>query len=75
MLCKNNCLLRNSEFSQQHLFMDFTSFEDLQVLVFSTMTRLLDIVEDQLDWRGIQYLRLDGSTASAERGELVCRHM
>lgn len=47
-------------------------FRIVQVLVFSTMTRLLDIVEDQLDWRGIQYLRLDGSTASAERGELVC---
>ncbi len=43
----------------------------LQVLVFSTMTRLLDIVEDHLNWRGIEHLRLDGSTASAERGELV----
>lgn len=43
----------------------------MQVLVFSTMTRLLDIVEDHLDWRGIEYLRLDGGTASAHRGELV----
>ncbi|KAK9908903.1 hypothetical protein WJX75_004497 [Coccomyxa subellipsoidea] len=42
-----------------------------KVLVFSTMTRLLDIVEDHLDWRGIEHLRLDGSTASADRGDLV----
>lgn len=41
------------------------------MLVFSTMTRLLDIVEDHLDWRGIEHLRLDGSTASADRGDLV----
>ena len=43
----------------------------LQVLVFSTMTRLLDILEDHLAWRGIDSLRLDGSTASASRGALV----
>jgi hypothetical protein len=43
----------------------------VQILVFSTMTRLLDILEDHLEWRGINYLRLDGATASADRGELV----
>ena len=39
--------------------------------MFSTMTRLLDILEDHLAWRGIESLRLDGSTASASRGALV----
>ncbi len=43
----------------------------LQVLIFSTMTRLLDILEDHLAWRGIECVRLDGGTASSERGGLV----
>jgi hypothetical protein len=42
-----------------------------QVLVFSTMTRLLDILGGHLDWHGIAYLRLDGGTPSDERGDLV----
>lgn len=45
----------------------------LQVLLFSTMTRALDVIEDHLGWRGLPCLRLDGSTSSAERGELVDR--
>lgn len=32
------------------------------------MTRLLDIVEEQLEWRGLVSVRLDGATASEERG-------
>jgi SNF2 family DNA or RNA helicase len=44
-----------------------------QVLIFSTMTRLLDILEDHLAWRGTECVRLDGSTASSERGSLVSR--
>ena len=35
------------------------------------MTRLLDVLEEHLDWRGITHLRLDGATPSAERGSLV----
>jgi SNF2 family DNA or RNA helicase len=45
----------------------------VQVLIFSTMTRLLDILEDHLAWRGMDCVRLDGSTASSERGSLVSR--
>ena len=42
-----------------------------QVLLFCTMTRLLDIVEEHLEWRGLVSVRLDGATASEERGP-VC---
>jgi hypothetical protein len=35
------------------------------------MTRALDVIEDYLEWRGLSFLRLDGDTSSAERGELV----
>ncbi len=41
------------------------------MLIFSTMTRLLDILEDHLAWRGIDCVRLDGATPSADRGGLV----
>lgn len=44
-----------------------------QVLLFSTMTRVLDVVEDYLDWRGFEHLRLDGAVSSADRGDLVKR--
>lgn len=44
-----------------------------QVLLFSTMTRVLDVLEDYLDWRGFEHLRLDGAVSSADRGDLVQR--
>ena len=45
----------------------------VQVLLFSTMTRVLDVLEDYLDWRGYHHLRLDGAVSSGERGDLVRR--
>ncbi|KAJ7560784.1 hypothetical protein O6H91_04G145700 [Diphasiastrum complanatum] len=33
-----------------------------KVLLFSTMTRLLDILEEYLQWRGLIYRRIDGTT-------------
>ncbi|GAX76004.1 hypothetical protein CEUSTIGMA_g3447.t1 [Chlamydomonas eustigma] len=42
-----------------------------KVLIFCTMTRMLDVIEEVLDWRGFPHLRLDGATAAAERGNLV----
>ena len=33
-----------------------------RVLIFSQMTRILDILEDYAMWRGYQYCRLDGQT-------------
>lgn len=42
-----------------------------KVLLFSTMTRVLDVLEDYLDWRGFEHLRLDGAVSSADRGDLV----
>jgi len=42
-----------------------------RVLVFSQMTRVLDILEDYCMWRGYQYCRLDGSTAHEEREKSI----
>ncbi len=42
-----------------------------QVLLFCTMTRALDVIEEYLGWRGFEFARLDGSTAAAERGGMV----
>ncbi|TPP65404.1 SWI:SNF matrix associated [Fasciola gigantica] len=38
-----------------------------RVLIFSQMTRLLDILEDYCLWRGHDYFRLDGSTRHEDR--------
>jgi len=45
--------------------------QDSRVLVFSQMTRVLDILEDYCMWRGYQYCRLDGSTAHEEREKSI----
>lgn len=38
-----------------------------RVLIFSQMTRMLDILEDFLEFRGYKFCRIDGSTAQEER--------
>lgn len=42
-----------------------------RVLLFSTMTKLMDILEVYLKLCDMKYLRLDGSTKTEERGALV----
>lgn len=41
--------------------------EDCKILIFSQMTRLLDILDDFLRIRGYQYCRLDGKTSALDR--------
>lgn len=38
-----------------------------RVLIFSQMTRMLDILEDYCIWRGFEYCRLDGQTSHEDR--------
>lgn len=40
---------------------------DSRVLIFSQMTRMLDILEDYCLWRGYSYCRIDGSTPHEDR--------
>jgi SWI/SNF-related matrix-associated actin-dependent regulator of chromatin subfamily A member 5 len=42
-----------------------------RVLIFSQMTRQLDILEDYCMWRGYQYCRLDGQTAHEDRTQMI----
>ncbi|KAK9499007.1 hypothetical protein O3M35_003529 [Rhynocoris fuscipes] len=42
-----------------------------RVLLFCQMTQLMTIMEDYLSWRGFMYLRLDGTTKSEDRGDLL----
>eukprot|EP00301_Raphidiophrys_heterophryoidea_P025290 c8452_g1_i1.p1 GENE.c8452_g1_i1~~c8452_g1_i1.p1 ORF type:complete len:1079 (-),score=318.70 c8452_g1_i1:54-3248(-) len=42
-----------------------------KVLIFSQMTRLLDLLEEYLSFKDVKYCRLDGSTKPEERGEVV----
>ncbi|KAI5701838.1 hypothetical protein M8J75_013913 [Diaphorina citri] len=41
--------------------------QESRVLIFSQMTRMLDILEDYCYWRGFKYCRLDGQTAHEDR--------
>nr|5HZR_A Chain A, SNF2-family ATP dependent chromatin remodeling factor like protein [Thermothelomyces thermophilus ATCC 42464] len=42
-----------------------------RVLMFFQMTAIMDIMEDFLRFRGLHYLRLDGTTKSEDRSELL----
>ena len=42
-----------------------------RVLMFFQMTQIMNIMEDFLRLKGLQYLRLDGSTKSDDRSELL----
>ena len=42
-----------------------------RILLFCQMTQLMTILEDFLAWRGYKYLRLDGTTKTEERGEML----
>lgn len=42
-----------------------------RVLMFFQMTAIMDIMEDFLRYRGIMFLRLDGTTKSDDRSELL----
>lgn len=42
-----------------------------RVLLFSTMTKLLDILEEYLQWRRLQYRRIDGTTSLEDRESAI----
>jgi SWI/SNF-related matrix-associated actin-dependent regulator of chromatin subfamily A member 5 len=42
-----------------------------KMLIFCQMTRMLDILEDYLLYRGYNYCRIDGSTAGEERETMI----
>ncbi|TPX32545.1 hypothetical protein SmJEL517_g04395 [Synchytrium microbalum] len=42
-----------------------------RVLIFSQMSRVLDILEDYCFWRGYQYCRIDGQTAHEDRIRMI----
>jgi ATP-dependent helicase STH1/SNF2 len=46
-----------------------------KVLIFTQMTKILDLMEEFLTWRHWKYLRLDGTTRSEERGQVVDQFM
>lgn len=42
-----------------------------RVLLFSQMSRMLDILEDYCQWRGFEYCRIDGQTAHEDRIQAI----
>lgn len=42
-----------------------------RVLIYNQMTRMIDLLEEYLQYRGLSYLRLDGSTNIGVRRDLV----
>jgi SWI/SNF-related matrix-associated actin-dependent regulator of chromatin subfamily A member 5 len=42
-----------------------------RVLIFSQMTRMLDILEDYMHYRMFQYCRIDGNTSGEDRENMI----
>jgi SWI/SNF-related matrix-associated actin-dependent regulator of chromatin subfamily A member 5 len=42
-----------------------------RVLIFSQMTRMLDILEDYMHYRQFQYCRIDGNTSGEDRESMI----
>ena len=49
--------------------------EGSRVLIFSQMTRVLDILEDYCLWKGFEYFHLDGQTLHEERQSVINAHI
>ena len=47
--------------------------ENHRVLIFSQMTKMLDILEDFLEYLGYKYERIDGSVTGSERQMCIDR--
>lgn len=45
-----------------------------RVLIFSQMTRMLDILEDYCGWKGYEYCRLDGQTKREDRDHCIAEY-
>jgi SNF2 family DNA or RNA helicase len=45
--------------------------QKMKVLIFSQMTRLLNILDDFLRFRGYKYCRIDGQTSSNDREDRI----
>ena len=45
--------------------------QGFKVLIFSQMTRLLNILDDYLRFRGFSYCRIDGQTSASDREERI----
>lgn len=48
--------------------------QESRVLIFSQMTRMLDILEDYCLWRQFQYCRLDGKTPHEDRDRYISEY-
>jgi SWI/SNF-related matrix-associated actin-dependent regulator of chromatin subfamily A member 5 len=47
------------------------AYEKNQILIFSQMTKVLDILDDYLRFKRIAHCRIDGSTASSDRQSMI----
>ncbi|CAC5422274.1 SMARCA5 [Mytilus coruscus] len=60
-------VVNSGKMSVIHKLLPKLKSQGSRVLIFSQMTRVLDILEDYLFWQGYQFCRLDGKTPHAER--------
>ncbi|ORX91536.1 hypothetical protein K493DRAFT_286696 [Basidiobolus meristosporus CBS 931.73] len=70
-LVQERLVAASAKLSLLHLLLPRLKQEGHRVLIFSQMTRMLDILEDYLTYEGYKYCRLDGGTPNDLRQQLV----
>lgn len=75
MLCSNvfAFLLCAGKLQTLHTLLRKLKTGGHRVLIFTQMTRMLDVLEQFLNYHGHIYLRLDGSTRVEQRQVSLCR--
>ena len=66
----DSCLLNSSERAECNAL---EKIYERKILIFSHFHAMLDILEDWANLRHIKYLRIDGSTSAAVRGDVIER--
>lgn len=61
------CVFKLGKLQTLHLLLRKLKSEGHRVLIFTQMTRMLDVLEQFLNYHGHIYLRLDGSTRVEQR--------
>lgn len=63
----------SSKIEALNMLLDDLVVSDNSILIFSSFTKMLDIIGSNLDKRGLDYFRIDGSVKSKDRIDLVNR--
>ena len=68
---KDNMIYDSGKMAVLDKLLDKLKKEGHRVLIYSQMTRVIDLLEEFMTYRRYRYIRLDGSSRIADRRDMV----